>query len=201
MLASVASILSIAACVLATHNTLVDAQNTGTTNNSALLMKTSLGNVLGSYYPNTNNTVIQYTNIPFADAASYTGMNRWKKAAPITTFNSTIDGTRPSETCIIWTGTATSGLESCLTVDFYVPADTSTRPANGYPVFMDLPSGGFTGESELDIGSLVARYPYFIGVIIKYRTNIFGFLSTTALSAENNGTVQSSGKLNKLIVN
>ena len=111
--------------------------------NASLIVNTSLGSIAGAYVK--NGTVISYTNIPFAESVS--GAYRWTTAKAVKAWNGTLNATSPSVQCIqpaslIFPLTnATLGIEDCLSLDIYVPSDNSKRPAAGWPVFVDIPSG------------------------------------------------------------
>src|SRR3982074_749018 len=86
ILPSLLTFLSVAAVAVAGAGT-----GTGVPS-STLVLNTSLGSIQGSYVAangsaTTNaSSIIQYTNIPYADVTSYTGANRWKVPTMITSF-------------------------------------------------------------------------------------------------------------------
>lgn len=159
-----------------------------------LLLNITLGSIQGTYLEGSNGSIIAYRNIPFADVSSYTGSNRWKYAKAAGPWSGILNGTGQTAQCMqSLTATTFTGTEDCLYIDVYVPTDTTYRPAEGWPVFVDIPSGGFASEGAAQyFPGLMPYYQNFIGVEIRYRNNVFGFLSTPGLSSETS-PIQSSG--------
>ena len=166
-----------------------------------LLVKTpSLGLIQGEINPIHKN-VGQYLGIPFAKPP--VGNLRFKPPVPLTNglssavYNATT-AARPSGNaalqCLqlaVLGPKLIHGQEDCLYLDIYVPSHASNE--SSLPVVIYIYGGGFESSDPIEPTTLVALYENIIYVTIRYRVDVFGFMASTALSANRSGPIQSSG--------
>ncbi len=163
----------------------------------------SLGIIQGEINPLLNN-VLQYIGIPFAQPPI--GTLRFKPPISPTTvvnilssniYNATAaahQGGFPLFDCIqvsLANSSVIYGQEDCLYLDIFLPLNIS----NGIllPVVIYIYGGGFQTTDPHNPSEIVSLYQNIIYVAIRYRVNIFGFMASTALSANRSGPIQSSG--------
>jgi para-nitrobenzyl esterase len=160
----------------------------------------SLGKIQGEINPNVNN-VRQFIGIPFAQPP--VGKLRFKPPMPLPLFNGSSSdvynataaahkGGFPLLNCLQLSGKdSTSGEEDCLYLDTYLPL--YIKNGTLLPVVIYIYGGGFQTSDPRNPSRLISRYQNVIYVAIRYRINIFGFMASTALSANRSGPIQSSG--------
>ncbi|MEY4763763.1 MAG: Para-nitrobenzyl esterase [Pseudomonadota bacterium] len=127
--------------------------------------------------------VARFLGVPYAQPP--VGALRWRAPQAAAAWSGQRDATRFGATC---PQTAdmfgpTSVNEDCLTLNVYAPqgAASGTRP-----VLVYIHGGGFwSGSGSYYDGATLARKTDAVVVTINYRLGVFGFLTTSGLTAEN----------------
>jgi para-nitrobenzyl esterase len=83
------------------------------------------------------------------------------------------------------------GQEDCLYLDIFLPLNISNGTL--LPVVIYIYGGGFQTSDPHNPSEIISLYQNIIYVAIRYRINIFGSMTSTALSASRPGPIQSSG--------
>lgn len=139
-------------------------------------------------------SVVSYRGIPFAEAP--VGSRRWAPPVPWTNPNTSVvlDGTRFGSTCaqLLWgerddDRPLMAGSEDCLFLNVFV--DMNADASSPVPVGVFVHGGSYmTGSSSIplyDGGDLVSFWKGR-GIIVttNYRLNVFGFLGSEELRAQ-----------------
>ena len=141
---------------------------------SAPIVTTKTGAVSGKL----DGNVREFFGIPFA--APPVGALRWQPPQPHATWASTLDATKPGNSCAqINFRAALIGSEDCLYLNVYAP-QPSGHPL---PVMVWIHGGTFVAGSGAQYdGHALADKGHLIVVTINYRLGPFGFLAHHALS-------------------
>jgi para-nitrobenzyl esterase len=127
--------------------------------------------------------VARFLGVPYAQPP--VGPNRWKAPYPPQPWTGVRNATQFGATCpqaATLFGPATAN-EDCLTLNVYTPEPASTAPR---PVLFYIHGGGFwDGSGSYYDASVLARKTDAVVVTINYRLGVFGFLTTSGLTAEN----------------
>ena len=140
----------------------------------APVVTTKMGAVRGKLDGNTR----EFFGIPFA--APPVGQLRWLPPQPHATWTSTLDSTRPANSCAQTRirGSGIAGSEDCLYLNVYAP-ESSGHPL---PVMVWVHGGTFVAGSGAQYdGHALAEKGHLIVVTINYRLGPFGFLAHPAL--------------------
>jgi para-nitrobenzyl esterase len=156
----------------------------------ALDIKTEQGKIHGKTI--NSDKVRAYLGLPYA--APPVGDMRWKAPAPPAKWKTTRDVSTYGATCaqnhvfddMIFQDTGSS--EDCLFLNVYVPADATDK--SKLPVMFWIHGGGFYGggsDEPRHNGDFLPLKGVIL-VTINYRLGVFGFLATSDLAKEQNGT-------------
>ena len=178
---------------------------TFTTGSSPPLLNTTYGQVLGTYQQVADgNYVLAYQNIPYAIPPI--NQYRWLPPEPPVPWSPNIlNGTVLGSTCIQPDG---NGNEDCLYLSIYIPCNSTDinqcpmnlpyNPNSLLPIFFYIHGGGLMGGSGVyETPQTFAVRTNTIAITINYRLNILGFLATSALTNEQNGTSGNYGILDQ----
>jgi hypothetical protein len=147
-------------------------------------VQTPTAGTFSGVFENSNNDVIIYKGIPFAQPP--VGNLRWKSPQPLPTTSEVFAATGFKPMCFQPMAAPPNfrGSEDCLYLNVYTPADAN--PNSKYPVYVYIHGGGFlSGSAEGNPGSNFVRASgKAIVVTISYRVGILGFLALPALSNE-----------------
>ena len=152
------------------------------------LITTDHGPIQGS----AEQTVRQFLGIPFA--APPVGPLRWKPPADHAHWTTPLQTTRPGPACATPAtggGVSSGTSEDCLTLDIWTPLAQTTKA----PVMVWIYGGGFVqgdGSDPATNGTNLATNDNVIVVSLNYRLGPLGFLSSTALAAEEGTAVAPS---------
>jgi len=138
-----------------------------------------------------------FLGIPYA--APPTGNLRWRPPAPAAPWFGIRNATTPGNKCAqveFLFGGALKGVEDCLNLNVYEPANAS--PASRLPVMIFIHGGGYVFGSNTDIDpSTLARTQNMVVVTINYRLGAFGYLAVPGLTAENRDSSGNFGLLDQ----
>jgi para-nitrobenzyl esterase len=128
-----------------------------------------------------------FEGIPYA--ASPVGERRWSPPVPPANWTSTLDATRPGNTCAQtgdFIGDKPSESEDCLTLNVTAP-----RGARKLPVMVWIHGGGFfSGSGGIYQGGQLATKGDVVVVTFNYRLGVFGFLAHPGLEDSGNFGLQ-----------
>ncbi|EMQ2088327.1 carboxylesterase family protein [Salmonella enterica subsp. enterica] len=145
----------------------------GSATASDLLVKIHDGKVQGA----ENNGVEQWTGIPYA--RSPVGDLRWRAPQPLAHWDTIFDASKPAQECIQTTGTGTKGVEGCLNLNVYRPANVSRH----LPVLVYIHGGNNQTGSSSDFNpQFIAKQFDAVIVTVNYRLGVLGFNPLTALN-------------------
>jgi para-nitrobenzyl esterase len=124
-----------------------------------------------------------FEGIPYA--APPIGERRWTSPAPPAKWTSTLDATRPGNTCAQtgdFIGDKPSESEDCLTLNVTAP-----RGARKLPVMVWIHGGGFfSGSGGIYQAGQLATKGDVVVVTVNYRLGVFGFLAHPELTNSGN---------------
>jgi len=127
--------------------------------------------------------VARFLGVPYAQPP--VGELRWRAPLPAAAWSGVRDATRFGATCP-QTGDLfgpTSTNEDCLTLNVYAPQGSATTPR---PVLVYIHGGGFwNGSGSYYDGAVMARKTDAVVVTLNYRLGVFGFLTTSGMTADN----------------
>jgi para-nitrobenzyl esterase len=124
----------------------------------------------------TVNGVNEWLGIPYA--APPVGALRWQPPQTPTPWTTTLQATSFGSECAqSFPGFGSGGVEDCLFVNVWAPADGATN----LPVMVHIHGGGFVIGSGDGDNTLLASTGHEVIVSMNYRLGIFGFLADKAL--------------------
>ena len=185
-------------CALAAMGLMLAAS--GGAYGDSLTVKTNLGKLHGKTI--NDGKVKAFLGIPYA--APPVGELRWKAPAPATKWKGTRDATRFGAHCaqlhvfedMIFQDTGPS--EDCLYLNVYAPADATSK--SKLPVMFWIHGGGYSGgaSSEPRHNGDFLPLKGVVLVTINYRLGVFGFLVTTDLAKEGDGSAGNYGMMDMI---
>jgi len=163
----------------------------------SLTIKTEQGKVHGKTI--NDGKVKAWLGLPYA--APPVGDLRWKAPQPIAKWSGERDATKYGTHCaqgrvfedMIFQDDAPNGSEDCLFLNVYAPATANAKAK--LPVMFWIHGGGFSGGASNEPRHNGDFLPLkgVILVTINYRLGVFGFLATSDLVKEQNGTAGNYG--------
>jgi para-nitrobenzyl esterase len=157
----------------------------------SLTVKTEQGKVTGKTI--NDGKVKAFLGLPYA--APPVGDLRWKAPQPAAKWKGERDGTTFAPHCAqnhvyddMVFQDATGAKEDCLYLNVYVPADATDR--SKLPVMFWIHGGGYSGggsDEPRHNGDFLPLKGVVL-VTINYRLGVFGFLATSDLAKEGNGS-------------
>ncbi|KAJ8302532.1 hypothetical protein KUTeg_018928 [Tegillarca granosa] len=145
------------------------------------IVNTKSGPIKGVITKHAMGKLYTFFKIPFAKPP--VGDLRFKKPEPIEPWNDVIDGTQQMPSCSQPMGfydamlPITDVSENCLFLNVYVP--NSVSYGNKKSVMVWIHGGGYSvGQGNLYDSSELALTGDVIVVVINYRLNVFGFMTT-----------------------
>jgi para-nitrobenzyl esterase len=160
----------------------------------SLKVKTEQGKVQGKTI--NDGKVRAFLGIPYATPP--VGGMRWKAPEPAAKWKDTRDATHYGSRCVQTPAsdqsfTDAGQSEDCLYLNIYTPADAKGK--SKLPVMSWIHGGGFSSgaSSEQRHNGDFLPTKGVVLVTINYRLGVFGFLASTELAKEGNGTVGNYG--------
>ena len=171
----------------ASPNSTAAANTASSSNSSGPTITTQYGTVQGVYQH--NGTVEFYGGLPFAlppiDSNRFKYPIDWTDQYTDTPYNATVQ----KQDCLSLI-TTLGGDEDCLYLDIWRP--TTPPPAEGYPVLMYFPGGGFHFTAYQNGSQAIANGANIMIIYVRSRVGPFGFLAHPGYSAET-APIESSG--------
>jgi para-nitrobenzyl esterase len=171
-----------------------------TAHGDQLTLKTEQGKVHGKTI--SDGKVKAFLGLPYA--APPTGDLRWKAPAPATKWKGERDATQYGAHCsqgrvfedMVFQDNGAS--EDCLFLNVYVPADATDK--SKLPVMFWIHGGGYSGGGSNEPRHNGDFLPLkgVVLVTINYRLGVFGFLATSDLAKEGNGSAGNYGLMDMI---